>query len=56
MTEVIAVVALALLFVVFGLFVRARQGCGGPSSCSKSDGHHGCGGQYRACGEEGRDR
>ncbi len=44
MTEVIAIAALALLFVVFGMFVRARHGCPGPESCAESDGHSGCGG------------
>jgi len=44
MTEVIAILALALLFVLFGLFVRAGHGCSGPENCTQSDGRTGCGG------------
>jgi hypothetical protein len=33
MVEIVAVALLAGLFVLFGVFVKARRGCPGPESC-----------------------
>ena len=43
MSDVIAVLAAAALFAVFGLFVRRSGGCAGPHACSATDGSRGCG-------------
>jgi hypothetical protein len=43
MNELIAVLAAAALFAVFGLLARRPGGCAGPHACAASDGSRGCG-------------
>ncbi|MHC4341870.1 MAG: hypothetical protein ACYSX0_16855 [Planctomycetota bacterium] len=42
MHELIAVALLAGLFVLFGVFVKARRGCPGPDSCEEAERPEGC--------------
>jgi len=43
MTETIAIVAVVILFVVFGLFHKNR-GCPGPDACGEANGTRSCAG------------
>ena len=42
MKEIVAVALLAGLFVLFGIFVKARRGCPGPETCEDAEQPEGC--------------
>ena len=42
MTELIAILSVALLSVVFALTQKNRGGCPGPDGCKDADGPGGC--------------